>query len=57
MARSDHGIVKDKMGQEQPKDKERARLAHTTDPNKPASHEAARKPASPNKHSHKPKPR
>lgn len=43
MTNSDHGIVRNK-GEDQPKDKERAQTAHTTDPNKSASREATRDP-------------
>ena len=49
MKHSDHGIVKDDKGQEQPKDKERAEAVHKTDPRKSASHEATRDPAPPKK--------
>ncbi|WP_339027985.1 hypothetical protein WI604_24135 [Bradyrhizobium symbiodeficiens] len=31
MANSDHGIVRDKRAEEQPRDKQRAQSAHTTD--------------------------
>ncbi|MCK1387054.1 hypothetical protein [Bradyrhizobium sp. 21] len=34
MANSDHGIVKDQRGEEQPRDKQRAQSAHETDPHK-----------------------
>ncbi|RZN11754.1 hypothetical protein CWO91_07270 [Bradyrhizobium genosp. SA-3] len=34
MAHSDHGIVKDKRAEEQPRDKRRAQSVHKTDPNK-----------------------
>ncbi|WP_375777403.1 hypothetical protein ACE103_39755 [Bradyrhizobium sp. ma5] len=44
MAHSNHGIVKDDKGQEQPADKERARSAHKTDPRKPPTREATRDP-------------
>ena len=46
MKHSDHGIAKDKQGQEQPKDTERAQVAHKTDPHKSVSHEATRDPPS-----------
>jgi hypothetical protein len=49
MKHSDQGIVKDDKGQEQPKDKERAQVAHKTDPHDSVSHEATREPASSNK--------
>jgi hypothetical protein len=49
MKHSDHGIVKDGKGQEQPKDTERAQVVHKTDPCKSASHEATRDPALPKK--------
>ncbi|MBR0703389.1 hypothetical protein ML401_08325 [Bradyrhizobium sp. 62B] len=32
MAHSDHGIVKDKRAEEQPRDKQRAQSVHKTDP-------------------------
>jgi hypothetical protein len=44
MRHSDHGVVKDKLAQEQPTDKERARTAHKTHPDKSATHEATRDP-------------
>ena len=44
MAHSNHGMVKDKMGQEQPADKSRAQTAHKTGPHKSASREATRDP-------------
>ena len=34
MAHSDHGIVKDKRAEEQPRDKQRAQSVHKTDPQK-----------------------
>jgi hypothetical protein len=40
--RSDHEIVKDKEGQEQPVDKQRAQTAHTTGPNDSVTREATR---------------
>ena len=49
MKHSDHGIVRDKQGQEQPKDKERAQVAHKTDPHKSVSHEATRDQEKPDK--------
>lgn len=44
MAHSDQGIVKDKRGEEQPRDKERAQSVHTTDPKGSPSREATRDP-------------
>jgi hypothetical protein len=49
MAHSNHGIVKDEKGQEQPADKERARTAqttaaHKTNIRKPKTREATRDP-------------
>jgi hypothetical protein len=44
MANSDHGIVKDKKAEDQPKDKQRAQTAHTTGPDKSVSREATRQP-------------
>ncbi|OKO79976.1 hypothetical protein [Bradyrhizobium sp. NAS96.2] len=44
MAHSNHGIVKDDKGQEQPADKARAQTAHKTDQRKPAKPEATRDP-------------
>ncbi|MBR0810979.1 MULTISPECIES: hypothetical protein [Bradyrhizobium] len=48
MAHSDHGIVRDKRGEEQPRDKQRAQSAHKTDPqrtqNGSPSREATRDP-------------
>jgi len=44
MNRSNHGIVRDEKGQEQPVDKDRARTAHKTDPRKSVSREATRDP-------------
>ncbi|MBB4260445.1 MULTISPECIES: hypothetical protein [unclassified Bradyrhizobium] len=37
MAHSDHGIVKDKRAEEQPRDKERAQSVHKADPQKAGS--------------------
>ncbi|AWL97730.1 MULTISPECIES: hypothetical protein [Bradyrhizobium] len=37
MAHSDHGIVKDKRAEEQPRDKQRAQSVHKTDPQKTGS--------------------
>ncbi|MCK1722370.1 hypothetical protein [Bradyrhizobium sp. 141] len=34
MAHSNHGIVRDKRGEEQPRDKQRAQYVHKTDPQK-----------------------
>ncbi|UGY19336.1 hypothetical protein [Bradyrhizobium septentrionale] len=44
MAHSNHGIVKDDKGQEQPADKERAQTAQKTDPRKSPTREATRDP-------------
>ena len=44
MAHSDQGIVKDKRGEEQPRDKERAQSVHKTDPKGSPSREATRDP-------------
>jgi hypothetical protein len=44
MKHSDHGIVRDDKGQEQPADKNRARAAQQTDSNKSVSREATRDP-------------
>ena len=44
MAQSNHGMVKDDKGQEQPADKARAQAAHKTDPRKSATREATRDP-------------
>ena len=44
MAQSNHGMVKDEKGQEQPADKARAQSAHKTDPRKSATREATRDP-------------
>ena len=44
MRHSDHGVVRDEKGQEQPTDKERARTAHMTDPRKSPTREATRDP-------------
>ncbi|MCC8977661.1 MULTISPECIES: hypothetical protein [Bradyrhizobium] len=44
MAHSNHGIVKDDKGQEQPVDKQRAQTAHKTDTRKPRAREATRDP-------------
>jgi hypothetical protein len=44
MAHSDHGIVKDKRGEEQPRDKERAQSVHKTNPKGSPSREATRDP-------------
>ena len=41
---SDHGIVKDEKGQEQPTDKNRAQTVQKVDPNKSVSREATRDP-------------
>ncbi|WP_025034605.1 hypothetical protein [Bradyrhizobium sp. DOA9] len=44
MAHSDQGIVKDKRGEVQPRDKERAQAVHKTDPKGSPSREATRDP-------------
>ncbi|OPY98615.1 hypothetical protein A5906_31400 [Bradyrhizobium sacchari] len=44
MAHSDHGIVKDKRAEEQPRDKQRAQTVHKTDPKGSPSREATRDP-------------
>jgi len=44
MPHSNHGIVKDNKGQEQPVDKERAQSAQKTEPRKPPTREATRDP-------------
>ncbi|WP_439363954.1 hypothetical protein ACNJYD_28375 [Bradyrhizobium sp. DASA03005] len=44
MAHSDQGIVKDKRGEVQPRDKERAQSVHKTDPQGSPSREATRDP-------------
>lgn len=44
MAHSDHGIVKDKRAEEQPRDKKRAQSVHKTDPKGSPSREATRDP-------------
>ncbi|WP_426437702.1 hypothetical protein [Bradyrhizobium genosp. P] len=41
---SDHGIVRDGQGQEQPADKRRAQTAHKTEPEKSKPREATRDP-------------
>jgi hypothetical protein len=46
MAHSDHGIVKNENGEEQPKDKRRAQAVHATDPEKSVSREATGNPKS-----------
>jgi hypothetical protein len=46
MAHSDHGIVKNQNGEEQPKDKQRAQAVHPTDPEKSVSREATGNPKS-----------
>jgi len=43
---SDHGIVKDGMSEEQPKDKERVQTVHETDARDSASREETRHPKS-----------
>lgn len=45
MAHSDHGIVRDKRAEEQPRDKERAQTVHKTDRKGSPSREATRDPA------------
>ena len=44
MAHSNHGIARDRQGQEQPTDKERAQQVHKSDPKNSASREATRDP-------------
>lgn len=44
MAHSDHGIVKDKRAEEQPRDKQRAQTAQKTGPKGSPSREATRDP-------------
>ncbi|MBR0709750.1 hypothetical protein [Bradyrhizobium liaoningense] len=44
MAHSDHGIVRDKRAEEQPRDKKRAQTVHKTDPKGSPSREATRDP-------------
>ena len=44
MAYSNHGMVKDQTGQEQPTDKSRAQTVHKADPHKSTSREATRDP-------------
>jgi hypothetical protein len=44
MAQSNHGMVRDDKGQEQPTDKARAQSAHKSDPGKSATREATRDP-------------
>lgn len=44
MRHSKHGMLKDRQGQEQPRDKERAQTVHRSDPEKSVSHEATRDP-------------
>ncbi|MBR0756082.1 hypothetical protein JQ604_28240 [Bradyrhizobium jicamae] len=44
MVHSQHGIVRDDKGQEQPADKRRAQTVHKADPNKSVSREATRDP-------------
>ncbi|MDA9399662.1 hypothetical protein [Bradyrhizobium sp. CCBAU 45389] len=44
MAHSDHGIVRDKRAEEQPRDKQRAQTVHKTDPKGSPSREATRDP-------------
>jgi len=44
MAQSNHGMVRDDKGQEQPTDKSRAQSAHKSDPGKSATREATRDP-------------
>jgi hypothetical protein len=41
---SDHGIVRDQRGEEQPADKERAQTAHHTPPDGSVTREATRDP-------------
>jgi hypothetical protein len=44
VSRSDHGIVRNERGEEQPTDKDRAQAAHKSDPEKSVSREATRDP-------------
>jgi len=44
MAHSDHGIVKDKRAEYQPRDKQRAQAVHKTDSKGSPSREATRDP-------------
>jgi hypothetical protein len=44
VSKSDHGIVRNERGEEQPADKDRARAAHKSDPKTSVSHEATRDP-------------
>ena len=44
MAHSDHGIVKDKRAEDQPRDKQRAQAVHKTDEQGSSSREATRDP-------------
>jgi hypothetical protein len=44
MTHSNHGIVRDKRGEEQPADKDRAQTAHQTRPNNSETREATRDP-------------
>lgn len=44
MSRSDHGIVRNERGEEQPADKDRAQTAHKSDPENSVSREATRDP-------------
>ena len=44
MAHSDHGIVKDKKAEDQPRDKQRAQTAHKTKGDGSPSREATRDP-------------
>ncbi|QQO36170.1 hypothetical protein JJC00_11670 [Bradyrhizobium diazoefficiens] len=44
MAHSDHGIVKDKRAEDQPRDKRRAQTVHKTDQKSSPSREATRDP-------------
>ena len=44
MAHSDHGIVKDKRAEEQPRDKHRAQAVHKTNRTDSPSREATRDP-------------
>jgi len=44
MAHSNHGMVKDQKGQEQPTDKARAQAGQKSDPHKSTTREATRDP-------------
>jgi hypothetical protein len=50
MANSDHGIIKDKKAEDQPKDKQRAQTVHSTEPDKSVSRKATRDPGAGDSH-------